>query len=360
MLWVAWPGLARGDDLPAIAAGFRAHVVNQKGGGIDWTSGEIIADGIAKSRSDKPADHLAAERAASLVAARNALALANGIQFDASGRVGNLRNGEIKLNGVVKCQRVVGTTWDKTKKPAECHVELRVPLWGVTGVCTAFSASQRRVAMQHGSRRLVLVEAKADVSNAVLVIDARGRKIDMCLFPAVVSEGGAVLYDIATRADALATSEPPVRYVETDLTYENLRACLEGAARRAEEDSHVAFADQKWLRGGGLFQATQARDTVELTAAAAFQPTTGSSTSQPTSRPSRRRVVVKAADPTPGKAQSQIVLTKEDAEKLRQSPEGANLLRSGKIIVVVDSAAAGIQGRLPRGGDDTSLASSAR
>lgn len=362
----ACAGLARGDDLPAIAAGFQAHVVNQKGGEIDWTSGEIIAEGVGKARGTRASDRLGAQRAAMLVAARNALAIANGIQIDASGRVGNVRHGQISLDGVVKGQRLAGTTWDNSKKPAECHVKLRVPLWGVTGVCTVFAHAHRRAALLHSRRRLVLVEAKADVSDVVLVIDARGRKIDRCLFPTVVSVDGAVLYDLATRTDPNTTSDPPLRYVETDMTFEKLRAALGAPARGPAKDERVAFAYQDPMRGNGFLNSVVIPTAVMLTPATApdmegpsSQPTTTRPTSQATSRPTRRRVVVKAAAATPGKSPSQIVLTKEDAEKLRQSPEGANLLRSGQVIVVVDSAAAGMQGRLPRDGDVT-LASSAR
>ena len=347
--------LARGDDPPALDAGFRAHVVNQKGGGIDWTSGEIIAEGFGKGRGNRAADRVGAQRAATLVAARNALAIANGIQFDGNGRVGNVRDGQITLDGVVKGQRVVGTTWDKSKTPVECRVKLSVPLWGVTGVCTVFADAQRRSAAVHGGRRLSLVEAKADVSDVVLVIDARGRKIDPCLFPVVKSADGAVLYDIATRTDPLARSQPPVRFVESDMTFERLRACLEAPARWTVDDVRIADADHDGWRGGRFLHAFQGRTTVMLMFAPApnlngpaSQPTTTGPTSQATSRPTRRRVVVKAAAPIGGKSPSRIVLTKEDAEKLRQSPEGANLLRGGKVIVVVDSAAAGMQGFCPR------------
>ena len=56
----ACAALTRADDLPPIAAGFRLHVVSQKGGGIDWTSGEIIAEGIGKLRDARPGARLGA------------------------------------------------------------------------------------------------------------------------------------------------------------------------------------------------------------------------------------------------------------------------------------------------------------
>jgi len=53
---------------------------------------------------------------------------------------------------------------------------------------------------------------------------------------------------------------------------------------------------------------------------------------------------------------TKIVLTKQDAEKLRNTAKGANLLRSGRVIVVVDSVAAGIEGRLDVGPEDRTFA----
>jgi len=41
---------------------------------------------------------------------------------------------------------------------------------------------------------------------------------------------------------------------------------------------------------------------------------------------------------------------------LRQTPEGASLLRSGRVVVVVDSAAAGIEGCGPAAEDETQIA----
>ena len=48
-----------------------------------------------------------------------------------------------------------------------------------------------------------------------------------------------------------------------------------------------------------------------------------------------------------GAQRAQLVLTREDAERLRHSPEAAEALRNAQVLVVVDAPAAGTEGRLP-------------
>jgi hypothetical protein len=52
----------------------------------------------------------------------------------------------------------------------------------------------------------------------------------------------------------------------------------------------------------------------------------------------------------------QLVLTREDAEKLQKDPQAAAMLRNAEIIIVVDSVAAGVQGMAPRPAPDRQVA----
>ena len=74
---------------------------------------------------------------------------------------------------------------------------------------------------------------------------------------------------------------------------------------------------------------------------------------QPTSQPverrakrrAKRRMVVRAAQAT-GQQKTEVVLTREDVDRIRRSPEGASALKNAHVVIVVDSAAAGTEGRL--------------
>ncbi len=78
----------------------------------------------------------------------------------------------------------------------------------------------------------------------------------------------------------------------------------------------------------------------------------GAATSQPTTRPvgksrrrAKRRMVVRAVA-VAGGGKTEVVLTQEDVDRIRRSPEGASALRQAQVVIVVNSAAAGTEGRL--------------
>ena len=167
------------------------------------------------------------------------------------------------------------------------------------------------------------------MSDFVLVIDARGHKVAPCLFPAVLSRHGQVLYDAASLPADLATQVPAVRYVETGERFEELRTLLEA-------DDLEAFQ---------LAQYTGQSPAPPTSGPAAGTPTTTQAADQ-TRRRAKRRMAVRLADTT-GQQKTQLVLTQEDAERLRRSPEAASALRNAQVLIVVDATAAGIEGRRP-------------
>ncbi|MBN2561572.1 MAG: hypothetical protein JXQ75_11640 [Phycisphaerae bacterium] len=440
-----------GDVLPS---GFTPHLRSVSGGQVDWANGCIIAEGTGNAHGRTNQDRLMAKRAATVVAARNALAVAMGVQVDGDGRFADVRDGEVHLRGVVKGHETVSVDWRPNKTPPECIVTLRVPLWGVKGVASVVYTAQVQKAFTGGRERLALVTAGEDVADDVLVIDARGTGVLPCMFPVVARSDGAVVYDVGTIAHHQGQDPPPVRYAETAMSYEQLRACLDvegngvrGADVLAGRGKTVAPASRRWFSrsgtvfpnccfpfyhgllalrqrstdgsrrdatgslaardhwrtsrqwhpvtsaihhtscveglvagggggaaawatvpgaeatDGGWFMCSPADETQSEGQArrggAASQPTSRPA-SQPTSKPDRtsrrrQRRVVKAVKAV-GRSKTEIVLTKEDADKLRNDPDGAGLLRSGRVIVVVDSVAAGIEGQRDDGSRDRVLA----
>lgn len=319
-----------------LVTGFAPHVHLTGSGRIDWTGGFIMAEGRGIAESTDDQGQLMAKRGATIVAARNALAVAAGINVDAGGRVEDVPNGRVTVEGLIKGHEVVDVTWRADLDPPEMRVQLRVPLWGAKSVASIFHDHHRRRMVHSGARRVPLVMARVDVSESVLVIDARGTGLETSLFPIVVTDNGDLLYDVGRLLPETAKLQAPARYVETDMTYEQLRACVEDGDRAPDRP------------GPGVLRAR----LVSYGDPAVSPPEeSGPATSQPSSQPAkktrrraRRRVAVKAAAAS-GECQTRIVVTGEDAEKLRRSAEGASLLREGQVVIVVDSAAAGIQGR---------------
>ena len=339
-----------------LPAGLKSCVQGVQGGHVDWTCGHVIAEGRgqAPGRTDK--DKFMARRAAEVVAARNALAIAAGLRIDDEGGFADIEDAEIQLQGIIRGHETISIDWRPQNQPPECIVKMKVPLWGLKSVASVIYANQQQKTLESRRQRLTLAPCRDDDSDEVLVIDARGLGIRPCLFPVVSQADGAVLYDVCTvSGEACARVSPPVRYAESDLTHmalaaqRGLRPQPKGPRDQGTEGSRGRWQPLRLQLscGTGVLQSLRDDDKRKKHA-----------TSRPTTKPSkttRRRRVVKAVKAA-GKNKTEIVLTKEDAEKLRKDPQGAALLRAGRVVVVVDSVAAGIEGRLDERPGDMELA----
>ncbi|MBK8270447.1 MAG: hypothetical protein IPK83_20000 [Planctomycetes bacterium] len=271
------------------------------------------------------------------------------IKVDDKGQLSGIRNGQVRLEGVVKGHKTYLVQWQPNDNPPRCKVKIRVPIWESRAASSVIYEQQRGAALRRGGR-VALINQQMNVDEVYLVIDARGSGIEPCLFPVVTDNTGRVIYDVSTIRVGPAQMPSPVQYVETRMTIDQLEAwadlgfdesMLAGGEDLVETGSEM-FAREMFGNG---FGSQLALPMLGPEQSGGMKP----AASQPSTRPAdggkrRRKRVVKAVK-MPAKGETKIVLTKEDAEKLRTTPEGASLLRSGRVIVVVDSVAAGIQGR---------------
>ncbi len=326
----------------ALPAGFAPHLRTVNGGRIDWGTGFILAEGKGIAPRNTERDRLMAKRAAVVVATRNALLIANGIRIDADGRFSGIRNGRVQLRGVVQGRQILSTTWRPNRDPPECVVTVRVPLWGAAGIASLVHARQRRKAAAMRATRIALARGGSVDEDEILVIDARGLNLDPCMYPTVRDDRGAVLYDLAAMTVAGAVVRAPLQYVETSLKHEKLGASMSIRQHHALAVPN-AIRPEPWIVDDGALLSGLSSPVF------GFQrpkKTTSRPASRPTTRKTRRRRRVVRAIKSPTGRPQDIVLTKEDAAKLSKDPDAAALLRAGRVLIVVDSAAAGIQGRL--------------
>ncbi len=330
-----------------LSGGFADHTEPGDGGSIDWTNGFILGRGVGYGQGRDKQQELLAHEAARTLALRNALALTQGIRIDAGGTVAGLRDGLVRVQGVIRGHQEVESRWLPHKQPPESQVVMRVPLWGVDGVATVFAPTHRARQEQVGAPRRALIVERVDVTDFVLVVDARGRGLATSLFPVIRDADGGVLYDLSTLPEEWAGQVPPARFVESDLSFEELRAAVE-----AESPSRFLLAS---------FRTQPAADDEQAGGTAAAGPP-GDVTTQPTTQPTetpkrraKRRMAVQAAGAS-GNEATQVVLTREDVDRIRRSPEAASALRSAQVIIVVDAAAAGTEARLKRGTDSEATA----
>lgn len=319
----------------ALTGGYRDHIVPVAGGHIDWTGGFILAEGVSYAQGVDKQQELLAERAATVVAARNALAIAKGIRLDAWTTIGETREGLILLEGVIKGHKVVASQWDPSAEPPECRVELRVPLWGVKSVASLYANTLRAQPRRRTAPRRPIPAGRADISDFVLVLDARGLELNPCLFPCLVEDSGRVIYDVYAAEPQMAAREALFRFVESGDPYEVI-----GTRLRARLGWRVLFAR---LRSDPAQEAHRLGGPPEATTKPGAPPTTRPAPE--TRRRAKRRLLLQGIDVS-GPGQTQLVLTREDVDRLYESPEGVSALRNAQVLVVVDAAAAGTEGRL--------------
>ncbi|MBI4581476.1 MAG: hypothetical protein HY718_17370 [Planctomycetes bacterium] len=280
--------------------GFRAHVVAVDGGWVDWTRGLVIAEGLGRAKGTGAQQRLMAQRAAEVVAVRNALAAVNDVRIDADGRVAGIRAGSVRVQGVVRGQRVTRSQWSPDAKPPEARATIEVPVWGIAGVATTFWRTRQVQSLYGKTHRIELTAAPAPTSDALVVLDARGHVVSECLFPAVVDSQGRMLYDIATLPPPVARDVAVARYLESNLTFEHLRDA----------------------------------DSTDSSTGTTTQPDSSAYTRNV---PGRQRIVVKVIDVT-GPHHTDLVLAPADADRLAASPEAVAALRQAQVVIVVDRA----------------------
>jgi hypothetical protein len=89
-----------------------------------------------------------------------------------------------------------------------------------------FVRSQWQARRQVRVPRVALNPANVAVDDYVIVIDARGRDLEPCLYPVIRDDSGRVVYDLITLPAADVQKRVPVRYVETRVKFERLQSHL--------------------------------------------------------------------------------------------------------------------------------------
>lgn len=253
--------------------------------------------------------------------------------------------------------------------------------------------------------------AKPDeTAGDLLVIDARGTGFRPSMYPVFVNADGAILLDMVTVGRQVAIHHGLCSYATTELKFERLQSALPPGLRRVAWSGAVCLAMDRPRSGGVHGQARSMPDhgtgllALQDTGAGAYatdqnidglrwdrlllaQAARGDSTRRavgateapkaapagkaqpataPASRPATRPATRPAEEPTvfrrrrprryavratrsSGKQKAVLVIGNRDALKMLGDPRASHLARNGRLLVVVDAAAAGVEGFLPPG-----------
>jgi hypothetical protein len=299
LIWLCLGWLAVTAHAEVIAVG---QAVERSGNGeINWTAGWVQATGLgAPPANAGPGQARAmAERAAYAVAVRNLLEMVKGVRVDSATLVENY----IVTNDVIKTQVqgfVRGAQIAKKEVQADGGVEVtvRMPLWGTDSLITPF-LNEKAI----GSQNLP-PEAETGEGHTGLVIDARGLGVKPAFFPMVLDEKGTVVYGPETIDRTMAEKSGVVQY-----------------------QTLPKGADISSLLGEDVYVIRP----VQLS---------------PAPREGRRPLKIKGVDKA-GTLKTNILISSDDAKKIREDAQMGGALRRSKVVIVTDPLIGGMEGRAP-------------
>jgi len=270
-------------------------------GSVNWTSGWVKATGVGVPPPNAGSVGKAmAQRAAFSVAVRNLLEVVKGVRIDSATLVENY----IVQDDVIKSQVsgfVKGAQVDKTTVSPDGSVEVLVkaPLWGVNSLYDPFLD-------QMGVQDQKLPPEPAEEGYTGLVIDARGLGVKPACFPAVLDDKGETVFGPKTVDRAAAQKDGMAHYM----------AAPKGA------DLSSLFGESAYI----------------------VRPVQTAPPAPP--REGRRPLKIKGGDKA-GLLKANIIISSEDAKKIRDDSALSLALKRSRVTVVTDPLIGGMEGRLP-------------
>jgi len=259
---------------------------------IDWARGYYIAYGIgipeerAKVTDLKKKfaqEILLAKRAAHIEAARNATALA------AKVRVHNKKFLAAPDFTEHLSAQIKGVEYEDTECAAEAVLpyvisKAKVPLWGVKALTVRIFARYR-----DNYSRANNIEKRAEVprknlrEEVTIFIDARGKKCNPELFPRIVDQKGSRVYDVASVCEEVALE-----------------------------------------RGIAHFYSVESEKSLEEIAQ-----------EEPEGKAKALIIKAKEKDST---SDASLVVSEEDAKKMREADESSDSMKAGRVIIITDQS----------------------
>ena len=277
------------------------EVIEAVGSGeINWTTGWIKAGGLGvppPQAGPSQAKEMA-ERAAYIVALRNLAEIVNGVRVDAETVVENylVKSDTIKtqVSGFIRGAQKVKTDLEPD---GSVRMLVRMPLWGSDSLISAFTHEKSVHSQKLPS------EPPTQGGTTGLVIDARGLGTKPAFFPLLLDEQGTVVYGPETVDPSIAEKEGLVEY------------------HTLPKDANLSslFGDHMSVIHPVRMKAPP--------------------------RQGPRPLKIKGFDKA-GSLRTNILISSEDAKKIRNNPGLMAALRKSKVVVVTDPMVGGIQGRL--------------
>ena len=299
-------------------------------GYINWKSGEYIANVSAPVPAEyrgKAVNQAMGKELASRVSRALAdsvfLQIVAETRVDAKHRLSQMVKGdsEIKIAGNIRGKKLIKEKWVQKDNKLWLEASYRIAMRGVDGVISHIfdEAIEARPAMSPAAVRPPVKSAVKNNTSAVseVYIDARGTGLQPALFPCIMDPQHARLFDPADAGKSYVTENGVVEYVVS--TSKEPLSSLVGHDKAIFITSRPTMLE--WFISSGL--ADEA----------------------PKVRKRKKRKAIKATE-AEGLLKSNIIVSKEDAEKIRQAQENGELDEKPRIVVITDGTVGGTEGRL--------------
>ena len=304
---------------------FEPYVESHPDGRIDWDEQMIYGVGkgyLAKNGGSKNK----ALRAAQVTALQSILKIAAGVRLDDTKTLQSLGEGKfvVHLKAMIRYEEFGDPVFVKGK---DAHVEVtrRAAISGVDGLTAKLLDHLKSSSFPWKSfpkPAPAIIEEPEEKTETWLVLDGRnlptGEQIQPALFPTIASTTGEVLYELGDVEEPSFLREGMVKYALSDTPSGDLGSSV-GTMNR-------------FLSGiGSLFSVREAM-----------------AQDKKIKRTKRKRFIIKNVQKAEGLNKTNLVISEEDAKKLKSEDVSGQILKKCRVIVVVNSSIGGVEGGLPR------------
>jgi len=301
--------------LTADPPSFSPYVQRYEGGWIDWSEGAIYGIGrgdLQRHSGSRPMTR----RAAKVIALKSILRIAAGIHVDDRRTLQDLSTGSavIELEGLIHFT-VHREGWVQDVARPYFESVLRAPMTGISGLTGRLIDALGEEAPTARDAPSAPGGPLPDDDAPWIVLDARpaGRtaSVSPALFPKIVSESGRVVYDRPQVDEKALVARGMARYVTLAGPTDDLLSQRSRVAR---------LVARLW-------------STPEAAAGEKGAPK------------KRRHYIVTDVAAVQGLARTNLVISEQDADRLRAEDAASRILKRCRVIVIVSSPAGGVEGR---------------
>lgn len=320
---LSWLLLLLAQTLPSTAAEIplddaRPYEEKYDEGWIDWRDGMIYGVGRA-SLEKNGGSKLKAMRAAKAIARGNIVKLAGKIQLDDNHSIDSWGGKQIAtvLKAVIHDSEISGELHARNSEPYY-QATRAAPIKGVSGLTRELLPhlkSANYLGLPAESSTATIAE---DEDTDWLVLDARGLqgmdRIKPALFPKILSSGGAIIHQVSGVNPSALFKHGMVEYLVADPL--NTSSVSDDPAGKIELDWLLT------LMGVSPAEAEERR------------------------RRRREEFIVTKVEASQGLAKTNLVVSDQDARKLKETDASSGILKNCRVVVMVSGSVGGIEGKL--------------